>query len=125
MKLPRKLTSLGLLALFAQTAQAQEPTGTGAGGGLFSLLPIILMFAAMYFLLIAPQRKRQKQEEAMREALKQGDRVVTVGGIYGTVSSLKGGRVTLKVAENTRIEFSKTSIAALVDTPDTEPGDSK
>ena len=60
------------------------------GGGLMAYLPFILILAIMYFLMIRPQAKRQKEKQKMLEALKKGDRVVTIGGFHGTVSWLKG-----------------------------------
>mgnify|MGYP003308644128 CR=1 FL=1 len=73
------------------------------GGGLMAYLPFILILAIMYFLMIRPQAKRQKEKQKMLEALKKGDRVVTIGGIHGTVSGLKGKDkkiVNLKVSNN-------------------------
>ncbi len=104
-------------AIFPTLAQAQP--GGGGGGGM--LIVMTLMFAGMYFLIIAPQRKKQKQDEKMRAALKQGDRVITLGGIYGTVTSVRESTVTLRVAENVKIEFAKGSIGSKVDSaPQTE-----
>ncbi|MBK1875840.1 preprotein translocase subunit YajC [Pelagicoccus mobilis] len=92
---------------FAQAAQPQ-------GGGIPPLLIMGLMFAAMYFLIIAPQRKKQKQHQKMITELKSGAEVVTSGGIYGTITNVKEDRFILKIAENTKIEISKASVATVI-----------
>jgi len=95
----------------AQTANGPaEPAGTGM---LFSLLPIILIFIAFYFLLILPQQKRAKQRKSMIEALKKGDKVVTNGGVMGTVTNMTPGTVTLQVADGVRIKFLRSSVEGL------------
>lgn len=94
-------------------AQAQ-PAPSGAQT-LMSLLPMILIFAAMYFLLIAPQRKKQKEHEKMLAALKAGDEVVTAGGIYGIITSVKDDRFVIRVGDNNqKLEVGKGFISALV-----------
>jgi len=93
---------------------AQQQPAPGPGGGLMSLLPMILIFAAMYFLMIAPQRKKQKQHEAMLKALTTGDEIVTSGGIYGTITNVKEDRFVVRVADNTKIEIGKGFVSAVV-----------
>lgn len=75
-----------------------------------SFLPIILIFAAMYFLLIAPQRKKEKKHRQMLAALKVGDKVITIGGIFGTITALRDDRVHVKIDDSTRVEVLKSSI---------------
>ncbi len=87
-------------------------------GGIMSFLPFIVIFAAMYFLIIAPQRKKQKQHQQMITELKSGTEIVTSGGIYGTITNVKDDRFVLKIAENTKIEISKTSIGSVVSQAD-------
>ena len=77
-----------------------------------NLLMIIFLFAGMWFLIIAPQRKKQKAQKKMIEALGSGDKVVTIGGFYGIVQSVKDDRVVLKIAEGTKVEVQKSSIQA-------------
>jgi len=89
-----------------------EGTG-GGGGGLLGLLPIVLIIAVFYFLIIRPQNKKQKETQRMLADLKKGDRVVTIGGIHGTVQSLKDGSVILKVDEDCKIEFSRGAISSM------------
>lgn len=97
---------------FLTLAQAQP--ATGGGGGFMQFLPIMLMFAAMYFFIIAPQRKKQKDHEKKVSDLKSGEDVVTNGGIYGTITNVKDDRFVLKVADNTKIEVTKASIAMIL-----------
>ncbi len=77
------------------------------------IVTVVLMIAIFYFFLIRPQSKRQKETEKMLAALKKGDKVVTIGGIHGTVTSTKEKTVVLKVDDNTKIEFSRTAIASV------------
>lgn len=94
-------------------AWAEGAPGGGGGGMLTSFLPLILIFVIFYFLLIRPQQKRSKEHRAMLESLKRGDKVVTSGGIYGVVEAVEGNAVTLKIAENVKVKFGKTYIAAV------------
>ena len=83
---------------------------TGSGGGLGSFLPLILMVAIFYFLLIRPQQKRAKQRNAMLGSVKKGDQIVTIGGIHGTVMELREDTVVISVSENTKITIEKQAI---------------
>ncbi|TVR67911.1 MAG: preprotein translocase subunit YajC [Spirochaetaceae bacterium] len=95
------------------------PGGAGASGGATSIAPTLvtfgLVFAIFYFLIIRPQNKRQKQTQQMLQALKKGDRVVTIGGIRGTIFSLKEDTAVLKVDDNTKIQFSRSAISQVID----------
>ncbi len=91
-------------------AQAAGP----AGGGLFTFLPLILMFAVMYFLFIRPQQKRVKEHAAMVGALKKGDEVVTTGGLGGTVTQVHDAFLTMRVAENVEVNVQKQAVATLL-----------
>ena len=100
-----------LLPLLAQ-AQPAAPSGASA---LVQLVPLGLMFAAMYFLLIAPQRKKQKEHEQMLTKLQPGDEVVTAGGIYGTITSVKDDRFIVRIGENNaKVEVGKGFISTVV-----------
>ncbi len=79
-----------------------------------TLILVALMFAIFYFLLIAPARKKQKRLQEMINNLKNGDRVVTTGGIYGTVVGISEQIVQLRIAEKVKIDISKSAIAGLV-----------
>ncbi len=91
----------------AQAAPAQ-------GSPLPTLMFFGLMFAAMYFLMIAPQRKKQKAHEKMLAALQTGDEIVTTGGIYGEITNVKDDRFVLRVADNTKVEVGKGFVHAVI-----------
>jgi len=96
-------------------AMGPSPAGGGNGGGIMSVLPLMIgMFAIMYFLIIRPQQKQRKDREALLAAVKKGDRVVTSSGIYGTVVGLSEQTVTLKVAEQVKLEFERSAIGRIV-----------
>lgn len=83
----------------------------GGNSGLFGIVYIVGLFALLWFLLIRPQQKRQKQHQAMVGNLKVNDVVTTIGGIYGTVVKIKEDSLILRVAENVRIELLKSAIS--------------
>ena len=91
------------------------PSGQPDGGGLMSFLPMILIFVAFYFLLIAPQRKKQKQHEKMIQSLEKGAKVKTVGGIFGTITGVKDDCFVIRIAENVKVEISKEAVSAKID----------
>ena len=76
--------------------------------------PILLMIVIFYFLLYRPQKKQQKERNALLNSLKKGQRVITIGGIYGVINELKDDVVTLEIAEHTEIRVSRTSIAQIL-----------
>ena len=73
-----------------------------------------LFFAAMWFLLIAPQRKKQKQHQKMLTELKSGDEIITGGGIYGTITNVKDDRFSVRIGDGTKIELNKAFVHAVV-----------
>jgi preprotein translocase subunit YajC len=89
----------------------------GGGGGMIQLGFFALIFVMMYLLLIRPQRKKQKEHELLVNSLKKGDRVVTSSGMFGTIFAIDEDRnvVVLKIGENVKLEFLRSSIAARVD----------
>ncbi len=107
------MTSL-FLTLFAQSPAA--PATGGAGYGAF--VPFILIFVIMYFLLLRPQMRRQKDQQRLVAALKTGDRVVTSAGIHGLISNVKETTVIVKVADNVKIEMEKSAVTNVVKTPE-------
>jgi len=76
-----------------------------------SLLSLAVLAAAFYFLLIRPQQKRQKEHQALMAALAEGDRVITIGGVYGTIRSLADDRVGIEVAPSVVIEVARSAVA--------------
>lgn len=99
--------------MFISNAYAQAAAG-GVEGGLMSFLPIILMFVVLYFLMIRPQMKRQKEQKAMMEALAKGDEVVTAGGMLGRITKVTEAYVTLEVADGTEIVVQKAAVSTLL-----------
>jgi preprotein translocase subunit YajC len=87
--------------------QAQPP------GGLAGALPILLILAIFYLIVFLPARKRQKKLQEMIDTLKTGDKVITSGGIYGTIVGFKSDRIQLRVADNVKIELSRNAVTAL------------
>jgi preprotein translocase subunit YajC len=81
-----------------------------------------LFFLAMYFLMIHPVRKRQKQTQTMLESLKAGDKVVTSGGLLGTIAAIEGGKIQLRIADNVKVQVTKSSVVGLQDPDAASPG---
>jgi preprotein translocase subunit YajC len=116
----RIVTTLGdgaqpvVLPLAVELALTPPPQGQNSNM-LLQFLPLVLIFVIFYFLLIRPARAKQKKLQAMLEALKPGDRVVTAAGIHGTVVGLSEDVVQLRIAENVKVEFSKSAVVSMVD----------
>jgi preprotein translocase subunit YajC len=101
-----------LLHLLMAAPPGAEGAG-GAGSGLMTFLPFIAIIAIFYLLIIRPQNKKQKETQKMLSALKKGDRVVTIGGIHGTITSVRETTVVVKVDDNTKIEFSRSAVSSI------------
>lgn len=100
--------------MFISNAYAQAAAPAGAASSLMSFLPIILMFVVLYFLMVRPQMKRQKEQKAMIEALGKGDEIVTAGGIVGKVTKVSDAYLTVEVAEGTEIVMQRASVTVLL-----------
>ncbi|HET7863444.1 MAG TPA: preprotein translocase subunit YajC [Burkholderiaceae bacterium] len=96
---------------YAQTAPAAAPS---AGSSLLSMLPLVLMFVVLYFIMIRPQMKRQKEHRAMIEALAKGDEVVTSGGMLGKVTKLGDTFITLELAQGTEAQFQRSAVTQVL-----------
>lgn len=97
---------------------AGQPSGQGGASSLLvSLVPMLLIIVIFYLLLIRPQQKKQKEHQKLISALKKGDRVITNCGMFGVISSINEDKniIVLKVAEEIKVEFLKTSIAGKVE----------
>ena len=92
---------------FAQAAPSGDP-------GFIGLLPIVLMFVLLYFLMIRPQMKRAKEQKQMVEALQKGDEVITAGGVVGRITKISDAYVSLEIAPHTEISLQKTAIQVLL-----------
>src|SRR4051812_10497691 len=86
---------------------AQQAVPPAKGDMLMQFLPFIFLFGAMYFFMIAPQRKKQKEHEKMLAGLQSGDEIVTTGGIFGTITNVKDDRFVVRVSDNTKLEVGK------------------
>lgn len=103
---------------WAQDA-APAPSG-GLLGPLSGFIPFLLIFVLFYFLLILPQQRRQKKHRAMLEALKKNDKVVTSGGLFGSVAALTKDVVTIEIAPNVRVKLRRDAITDLRTSDDEE-----
>jgi preprotein translocase subunit YajC len=93
-------------------AMAGAPGDAQGGGGLLTILPLILMFGIFYMLLIRPQQKKAKEHRTFLENLKRGDKVVTSGGLYGEITGMTDQSVTLEIADKIRVKVGRGYIAA-------------
>jgi len=95
---------------------APPPEGAegGAGAMITSFLPFVAVILIFYFLIIRPQNKKRKETEKMLGALKKGDKIVTIGGVYGTIQSVKDTTVIVKVDENVKLEFLRSAISSVI-----------
>jgi preprotein translocase subunit YajC len=95
-------------------AMAPSPGGTsGSASILIQLIPMIAIFAIFFFLLIRPQQKQRRERESMLAGLKKGDRVVTTGGLIGTITNLTEHTVTLRIADSVRVECLRSAVTGL------------
>ncbi|MCR4736083.1 MAG: preprotein translocase subunit YajC [Treponema sp.] len=102
-----------LLGAADATVQAGE-AGGNKFGMLGSLVPFLLIILIFYFFMIRPQSKKQKETEKMLNALKKGDKIITIGGIHGVVSSVKENTVIVKVDDGCKIEFNRSAISTVL-----------
>ena len=102
--------TLSFVALFV------SPPSQGQGGSnlLLQFLPLALIFVIFYFLLIRPARAKQKAMQSMLDALKPGDKVITSSGMHGTVVALQDDIVQIRIAENVKVDFSKSAVVSVV-----------
>lgn len=108
----RKGLDMNPILLQAAPAAATSP--------LVQMVPYVLMFVIFYFVLLAPMRKQQKKQKALLAGLKKGDRVVTSGGIHGTVQQVEDQIVWLKIADTVKIKINRSAIAGLSSEPDSK-----
>lgn len=86
---------------------------SGAAAFIVNALPLVAIFLVFYFLVIAPASKQRRQQQQMLGSLKKGDRVITTGGIYGTIQSVEADVVHLKIAENVKVKVSRSAISGI------------
>lgn len=102
--------------MFSSIAYAMgQPPGGAAGqqSPVAAFAPLVIIFVIFYFLLIRPQQKRAKEQKAMLDNLKKGDKVITTGGIYGLIDGLTDKVVTVKIAENVKIKVSRSAVGSV------------
>jgi preprotein translocase subunit YajC len=106
------------LPVFISSAFAQTAPAAAAGGdlssSLMSMLPIVLMFVVLYFIMIRPQMKKQKEHRAMVEALAKGDEVVTAGGMLGRVSSLNENFIGVEIASGVEVQLQRQAVVQVL-----------
>lgn len=96
-------------------AFAQAIPGTGSGdSGWTGLLPIVLMFVLLYFLMIRPQMKRAKEQKSMTDALQKGDEVIAAGGLVGKITKVTEAYISLEIAPNTEVQVQKAAVQILL-----------
>ncbi|UCH00549.1 MAG: preprotein translocase subunit YajC [Deltaproteobacteria bacterium] len=88
--------------------------GEGQSGGIGAFLPLIIIFAIFYFLLIRPQQRKAKQHKQVLAALKKGDRVVSSGGLHGLITGLTDDVVTMEISPKVRVKVTRGSIAGII-----------
>ena len=99
---------------YAQTAPAATGGAEGFGSTMLTLLPLLLMFVVLYFIMIRPQIKRQKEHKAMVEALAKGDEIVTAGGVAGRISKLGDNYLAVEVADGVEVQVQRTAVAQVL-----------
>jgi len=105
-------------SFFASLGPMTRLMGNGGGaegaGGMMTFLPLVAIIAIFYFLILRPQKKRQQESQKMLSALKKGDRIVTIGGIHGVITSVRETTVIVRVDENVKLEFNRAAISGIV-----------
>ena len=105
-----------MYTFFLPLLMAAPPEGAEAGTGslITSFLPFIAVILIFYFLIIRPQSKKRKETEKMLGGLKKGDKIVTIGGIYGTIQAVRETTVIVRVDDNVKLEFTRSAISSII-----------
>jgi preprotein translocase subunit YajC len=103
-----------IFASLLMSAQQAQPGQAPRGNMLTALLPFVLVFGIFYLLIILPQRKKQKKHQETVNNLKPGDRVITTGGIFGTIMGVQPDRIELKISANVKIDITKSAVGAVL-----------
>ncbi len=95
---------------------APPPGGNGGGGG--SMMTTLIMFGAIffifYFMIIRPQQKRQKERQKLLTGVQKGDKIITIGGVYGTVVGVEEKTILVQIADNVKVKFDKTAVSSIL-----------
>lgn len=109
------LYSASLILGLAVSVFAQKGAASGSSGFAGSFIPMmVVMFVVIYFFMIRPEQKKQKAKREMANNLKKGDKVLTIGGIYGTVASVKNDTAMVKIGDNTSVKFATSAITSVI-----------
>ena len=103
-----------ILASFATMMTQAQPGQPGSGSFITALVPFILVFVIFYLLIIMPSRRKQKKHQEMVEQLKPGDKIITSGGMHGTIMGVQQDKIEVKIAANTKIDVTKSAIAVIM-----------
>jgi preprotein translocase subunit YajC len=106
--------SVFISSAFAQTAPAAAATGGGIESSLMSMLPLVLMFVVLYFVMIRPQMKKQKEHRAMIDAIAKGDEIVTAGGLIGKVTKLGESYVSVELAQGVEVQMQRSAVVQVL-----------
>jgi preprotein translocase subunit YajC len=107
-----------MATLFLYLAQTPAPSPAAAGSGLLGMLPFLFLIVIMYYVMIRPQMRRQKEQAKLVSSLKTGDKVVTASGIHGLISNVKETTVIVKVADNVKLEMEKSAVTHVAKSPE-------
>ncbi len=99
---------------FAQTAPAAAASGTNMQDSLMGMLPLVLMFVVLYFVMIRPQMKKQKEHRTMIEALAKGDEIATAGGLLGKVTKLGESHLSLEIANGVEVQLQRSAVVQVL-----------
>ncbi len=101
-----------LASLFTLVGQ-EQPASQDGGSFITAIIPFVLVFVIFYLLIILPSRRKQKKHQEMVEELKPGDKIITTGGIHGTVMGIQKDKIELKIATNVKVNISKNAVAVI------------
>jgi preprotein translocase subunit YajC len=104
---------LSLISLVVITSSANA-AGAGGGDAFSSFVPLIVIFGIFYFLVIRPQQKRAKEHEAKVNSLKRDDKIITTGGIYGTIVAVREGVLEVKIADNVKVQVARSAVSDVI-----------
>lgn len=108
------------LFAYGMTGTTGGASGTGTGGSPYGLIfMIIAIFAVMYFLMIRPQQRQKRQQQDLLSRVVKGDKIITMGGIHGTVVGVKDTTVIIKIADNVKVELNRAAISKIVSSKST------
>ena len=111
---PSVLSEFWSCPLFISSAFAQTATGGSMQDSLMGMLPLVLMFVVLYFVMIRPQMKKQKEHRAMIDALAKGDEIVSAGGVLGKVTKLGDSYVGLEIAANVEVQIQRSAVVQVL-----------